>query len=55
MSLYSGNINQHSKPKDNDLLVKRPIAKEGPKESISVHGSKLMGRMNQASIWVKNN
>ena len=51
MNLYSGNINQHSKPKDNDLLVKRPIAKEGPKESISVHS---MGRMNQAQPLSQN-
>ena len=51
MNLYTGNINQSGKAKDNYLLNKRPITKEGPKESISVHS---MGRMNQAQPLSQN-
>ncbi len=51
MNLYSGNINQHAKNKDSDLLNNRPMMPQGLKESPSVYN---MGHTNSAQPLYQN-
>ena len=51
MNLYNGNINQKGNAKDSYLINNRPVAKEGTKESPSLHN---MGIVNPGQPLYQN-